>query len=273
MRITDNKAAKEAFFIKKRPIINLVSVVNLTDRLVGCITPGVPFELEGIDVFCSVKAGAASLNALICGDDAIVKAGALAIDAVPEKFQVALSRYRVGGVYVEKAAETAILFSAAHPVTASKFGVILVQTTNAGVISTKIPGATQTTAQAYNSAPLALAALPAADAGKLAIGYIPIAAKAALWTANTDDLTNGSDLTTAGFVTLAAGDRALNAAIDWTGGKRVPAVRHATPSRYKGSRTDSLLLLLTTDGTGALTNGSIEPSYRFSGSAGDGSHE
>lgn len=135
----------------------------------------------------------------------ILQVGTLAIDAVPEKFKTTTTLiWRRNGMQFSKAAETAIVFSAAHPVTASKFGIVLVQVTDAGVISTKIPGATQTTAMAYNSAPLALAALPAADAGKTAIGYIAIANNAGDWTANTDDLTDGSDVTTATFVDLTA---------------------------------------------------------------------
>lgn len=136
---------------------------------------------------------------------AILQSGTLAIDAVPEKFKTTTVLYwRRNGIQFSKAATTAIVFSAAHPVTASKFGIVLVQITDAGVVSTKIPGATQTTAMAYATAAAALAALPAPDANNTAIGYIAIAAKAALWTATTDDLTNGSDLTTATFVDVAA---------------------------------------------------------------------
>lgn len=138
--------------------------------------------------------------------------GTLTIDVVPEKFKTTTTAiWRRAGVQFTKAAQTAIVFSAAHPVTASMFGVILIQVSDAGTVSTKIPGATQTTAMAYASAPLALAALPAVDTGNVALGYIAIAAKAALWTANTDDLTAASDLTTATFVnaTLATAPAAL----------------------------------------------------------------
>lgn len=129
--------------------------------------------------------------------DALIQKGTLVIDAVPEKFKTTTTAlYRVGGYPYSKAAATAILFTAAHVVTASKFAVVLIQVNAAGTVSTKVPATTQ----AYNSAALALAALPAPDAGKVALGYIAIAAKAATWTANTDDLTNGSDLTTAAFV-------------------------------------------------------------------------
>ena len=123
------------------------------------------------------------------------------IDATAEKFKTTATLYwRRGAIQFSKTAQTAIVFSAGHVVTASKFGVILVQVNDAGTISTKVPGSPQ----AYNTAPLALAALPEADTGNLAIGYIAIAAKAATWTANTDDLTNGSDLTTATFNNVAA---------------------------------------------------------------------
>jgi type IV pilus biogenesis protein CpaD/CtpE len=129
--------------------------------------------------------------------DGLLAIGTLAIDATAEKFKTTSTAVvRIGSIQYSKAAETAIVFSASHVVSASKFGVILVQMTAAGVVSTKVPSGTQ----AYNSAPLALAALPAADSAKIALGYIAIAAKAATWTANTDDLTNASDLTTATFI-------------------------------------------------------------------------
>jgi hypothetical protein len=136
-------------------------------------------------------------TALLSLSGGLLAIGTLAIDATAEKFKTTTTAYsRIGGIQYSKAAATAIVFSAGHVISASKFGVILIQVNAAGTVSTKVPGATQ----AYNTAPLALAALPAADAGNVALGYIAIAAKAATWTANTDDLTNGSDLTTASFV-------------------------------------------------------------------------
>lgn len=120
----------------------------------------------------------------------------LAIHSTPEQFKTT-NRFvgRLNGETFGKAATTALTFTAAHVVASSKFGVILVQITPTGTISTKVPASTQS----YTTAALALAALPAADAGNVAVGYIAIAAKAATWTGNTDDLTNGSDVTTASF--------------------------------------------------------------------------
>ncbi len=131
----------------------------------------------------------------------VLQHGTLAIDVVPEKFKTTTIAYwRRGGIQFTKAATTALVFTAAHVVTANKFGIVLVQINDAGTISTKTPGATQTTAMAYDSAPLALAALPAVDAGNVALGYIAIANNAGTWTANTDDLTAASDITSATFV-------------------------------------------------------------------------
>lgn len=129
--------------------------------------------------------------------DGLLAIGALQIDATAEKFKTTTTAItRIGSIAYSKAAQTAVQFTAAHVVTASKFAVILIQVNAAGTISSKVP----VSPQAYNTAPLALAALPAADAGNIALGYIAIAAKAATWTANTDDLTNASDLTSATFV-------------------------------------------------------------------------
>jgi hypothetical protein len=126
----------------------------------------------------------------------LITKGTLVIDAVPEKFKTTTTAtYNIAGVTYTKTAATAILFTAAHTVTASKFGIILIQINAAGTVSTKVPAATQ----AYNSAALALAALPAPDAGKAMLGYIAIANNALDWVANTDDLTAASDVTTATF--------------------------------------------------------------------------
>ncbi len=143
--------------------------------------------------------------------DGVLTHGTLLIDSVPEKFKTTTaSVVRISGVPYVQAATTAIVFTAAHVVSATKFGVILVQQNAAGTIGTKVPSATQ----AYASGALALAALPTADTGNVAIGYITISAGVAAWTANTDDMTDASDLTAATFnnatpLTAAAGGNAL----------------------------------------------------------------
>ena len=126
--------------------------------------------------------------------NAIVVDGNLAVSETVEQFKTTqTAAYVLNGVSHIKAAIDALTFTLNHVISANKFGVVLIQINAAGTISTKVPLATQ----AYNDAPTALAALPAADAGNIALGYIAIANDAGAWTANTDSLTD--DVTSAAF--------------------------------------------------------------------------
>jgi len=139
----------------------------------------------------------ASVNALISHlTSALLQQGALAISATAEEFKtVAITIANVDGFQVSAAVDATIPFTAAHVVTALKFGAILVQMSTAGAITTKVVSATQ----AYDTLLEAVAALPDADASNIAIGYITINADAGGWTAITDNLTDGSGLTAATF--------------------------------------------------------------------------
>lgn len=149
--------------------------------------------------------GSRKLAGGLLTSNAVLSPAGLAIHSTPEQFKTTLRFVgRLNGETFGKAATTALTFTAAHVVTASKFGIVLVQITPAGVVSTKCPGATQTTAMAYNTAALALAALPAVDAGNVAMGYIAIANNTGDWTGNTDDLTAASDVTSATFTSYPA---------------------------------------------------------------------
>jgi hypothetical protein len=142
------------------------------------------------------------VNALLAHQaDGLLQSGTLGIDATPEKFKTnAILVWRRKGIQFTKAATSALVLTAAHPVTASKCGVILYQIDDAGVITSKVPGATQTTTQAYATAQAALDAKPAVTDGCTEIGHSIITADSGGWTALTDDMTNGSDLVTATFV-------------------------------------------------------------------------
>lgn len=128
--------------------------------------------------------------------------GTLAISAVPEKFKTTTTAiYAIAGVFYAKAATDNLVFAAADTINtgaaAGQFwGVWLVQINAAGAISTKSPAADQV----YASEALAIAALPAPDAGNVQIGYITVQTKANIdWVANTDDLTAASDCGAANF--------------------------------------------------------------------------
>ena len=215
-------------------------------------------------VYASAYTATASVKVYNSSGEEILSGTALAIDATPEKFQTSSKLILIsGGQIVEKAATTAITFTAAHVVSSSKFGVILVQVDKTtGVYSTKVPLATQ----AYTSAPLALAALPAADTGCLVVGYIAIAAKAATWTANTDDMTNGSDLTTATFTDGTAYTSTPLVSITPVALKTVTGTL-GTDYRLTVGRV--LVAVYTTDGSGVLTNGALDLDVRPEGMRGD----
>jgi len=87
--------------------------------------------------------------------------------------------YTINGISRTKAATDNLTFTAAHVITASKFGIILIQINAAGTVSTKVPLATQ----AYANAAAALLVLPTADAGNVALGYCAIENNAGDWTA------------------------------------------------------------------------------------------
>lgn len=139
----------------------------------------------------------------VVGDGAIISP-VLVVGSTAEKIAHGLFYYRIGGVNKSKAADTVgVTFSAGHKVAASKFGAIGIYIDAAGAISTWIDSAAQTDTLSHDTAALALAEVQASDfphpTDTIQIGYILIANDGTLWTANTDDLTNGSDITTATF--------------------------------------------------------------------------
>lgn len=133
----------------------------------------------------------------------ILKDPVLAIDATAEAFKLTNDfAYSIDGVVYTKDSATGLTFTAAHVVTADKFGVIAIEIDNAGTVTSRVNEATQTTAMAYATAALAWAARLTAPsaATKRIVAYIKIAADGTTWTANTDDMTDASDLDTAEFV-------------------------------------------------------------------------
>ena len=157
--------------------------------------------------------------------DGLLVHGGLAISAgdATDFKTTATAVYTIAGVTYTKAATDSLSFTAAHVVTAEKFGAILVQINAAGTVSTLVTAETQTTALDHDTEAEAIADLPAPAAGNVALGYILINAEEAGeghgdWTANTDDMTDASDVLTATFNNTqikalpAAGPATLSAA-------------------------------------------------------------
>lgn len=147
----------------------------------------------------------------------------------PEDFTCSAFTYAINGVRYAKTASTGLDFSAAHQATASKYLAILVQVDTVGAVSTRVPlvsGRSQTAAQGYDNFADAVAALPNPEANKRPIGYIVVLADAGGWTANTDDLVPGSDLTNVWFVGFRSTQKVLFQSVENTYQNWLFPVRH-----------------------------------------------
>lgn len=166
---------------------------------VGKVTAG-KIMIQGGSNILSVSSG---VSGSPDGDGAIISPQ-LAVGSTAEKIAFGLFYYLINEVNASKAADAVgVVFSAAHKVAASKFGGINVYINAAGDISTKINSSAQTDTLSHDNAALALAealsATMAHPTDTIKIGTILIENDAGLWTANTDDLAAGVDVTTATF--------------------------------------------------------------------------
>jgi hypothetical protein len=187
------------------------------------------------------------------GTNGLLVSGALAISVTAEKFKTTATIYYILGTGVfSKAATDNLVFSAAYTVNnagvGQKWGAFLVQINAAGTFSTKAVSADQV----YATEAAAIAALPSADAGNIAVGYITVENKNNLkWTANTDDLTDGSDNTDVNFYnsSLAGQAKAFTLVSEADGDIDVNILDTGTPTFY--------LILVMPDGSrvasGAIT--------------------
>jgi hypothetical protein len=178
-------------------------------KLVGVTLLGIPtkIQIQGSDDDAGAPSG---LAVPVNGDGAVIPAG-LGEGSTPANGKVAWGAFpfRVNGVNLNKAADAVgVAFTAVHKVAISKFGAIAININAAGTINTQINSAAQDDTLAHDSALETLqyvqnaSFLPPTD--YVRIGYILIANDASLWTANSDDLTDGSDVTTATFIDITS---------------------------------------------------------------------
>lgn len=263
MTIRDNQLLPTSKVALHPVAFPLTTAVSLTARpcLVILPIPGSKWVIEQASLFARTVAGAVSYDIRRVFGNGILATPLLAIDATPEKFKTTNPfAASIGGVIITKAATAAIVFSGAYVITgANKWGAFRVQINAAGTISTK--GA----ASAYATEALAIAALPAVDTGNVSLGYISVQAKGATWTANTDDMTDGSDCVVAHFVseaTTGGSISVLDSALTPTAGVDKQATMATTFTARFGQPTDVLVVLETTDGTGALTDAYLRVGVR-----------
>lgn len=146
--------------------------------------------------------------------DGVLVPGGLAVDAVPEKFQITQEFvYRLAAKAATKATATAIALPAAKTINtgaaAGQFwGIVTIQATAAGVVTGKTPAADQV----YTTEALAIAAKPDPDADNVRLGYLTIQTlDATAWTSVTDSLTD--DVAAANFYVEPAIPRVLTHAL------------------------------------------------------------
>ena len=210
-----------------------------------------------ISALTVVLQGATSNRHAVTGP---ITSPSLAIGSTAEQWKTGTFYYRINSVNYTKATVAAgAAFTAAHTVTATKYGVILCYINSSGTVSTKVVSATQE----YDTA---AAAHTAADAAQLAydtiglcyIGRILINAGAGNWVANTDDLTNASDLITATFLSEAVNFQDLTTqAFDATMITNQRAMFHTTAKNVKYVR----LFVSALTGTGEI-DGWYTPAYK-----------
>lgn len=252
---TDKNIVKTSKFVKRYRNLAINPAVALTNKTIRLIKMDHKEKFLGANVYCRAITVDATVDLRLVGlCDRIIPA-ILAIDAVPEKFKLITNtvEFTLDGVVKSKAPATAIAFSAAHVITANKWGAILVQIAANGTVSTKVAASPQ----AYASEAEALAALPDADASRTALGYIMINNNAGDWTAQTDDMTDASDVTTATFNNY--GVRApLTGAITPLALQVVDGVVSETSADINILEDDMIAVIATTDADAALTDGALE---------------
>lgn len=254
---------------EKHRAVRLVTAVAQTDLITDIVQIGTSFTVERVMGYCSAETGAVTADVSVVRPGTVFTSPTMAIGTDVKDFQVAafsaLGKITTAGVLptiVRKAAQDNIAFSQAFVIgtgTGQHWGACRVQMTSAGVISTKVSGL----ALSFPSEALAIADAPAADSDKINLGTISIrTANNAQFTAGTDDL-NGADVATVnynnadGLVPVAA-DIAFVALTAVS-----PTITAGGPQNRGVSQPGGLIVTrYTSDGTGALTNGLVDITYR-----------
>jgi len=268
MLTRDQNVDANSLLVRRSMTMSLAPAISLVNECAFLYRAPHNLQVLGAQVYCRTTAGTVAVQLYRATDTQIVLPGLLAIDATPEKFKLITNTIiaTVAGVVIRKAPTTANVFSAAYTVNNAQgagtahWGAFLVSINASGTVSTKAVSADQD----YATEALAIAALPAADAGKVAVGYITVQAKTGglKWTANTDDLTPTSDCTTAHFVNTAAGPT-VTSSITPVAADSVDAVMTAGNGAL--AEDENLLVLVNTDGSGALVDGRLTIDYSARG--------
>lgn len=186
---------------------DLSALLTPVDALVTDYTAG---RAEIIKLVTDITAADAFTDSLrtYLASDGIINTTTLSVGSNTAQVANTAFQYLIDGVPYHKAAVTAgTAFSAADTINTGAaagfyWGIWAVQIDAAGTISTKSPSSDQV----YADEATAIAALPAADAGSVVVGYVTVKSLENVdWVAQTDDLTDASDCTEANFYSTASG--------------------------------------------------------------------
>jgi len=193
----------------------LILRVGWSARQVGAVKLGIPTKIQIQGSPDDDRSGVISgLTTPVAGDGAIIPAG-LTVGSTDTRFAFGAIPFRIGGVNKNKAADAVgVVFDDTHKVAASKFGAIAINIKADGTLNTQINSAAQDDTLSFDDAVSALLNIQHPDflppADFIRIGYILIANDAGLWTANSDDLVDGVDVTTATFIDITSSYREVD---------------------------------------------------------------
>lgn len=260
MPIREQKFLPNAHAVEHLIPSAITTANSLTAREFHQFVPGYAFAFTRLGLGNRTETGAVTIDARIAESNGMVSAPLFAKDAgEPEDMQVGAFSFFLNNTVLAKALTTGIDFSAAYVVTQNLWGVFILQINASGTLSTLAAAATQ----GYTTAAAALKAIPAPTANNVIVGAIVLQANTgANWTANTDDLTAGSDCQTITFYqgqelfpnAVKTPTTAACAAV--SGQYTTTTVKTSTSFFHTlGSKTATVILTQTTDGTGALADG------------------
>ncbi len=282
MSIRDDKMDPQGGTIRDVHSLAFAPAISLTAAIVRILQIPYAFAVIQVAGWCRVLAGAVSANVGIVRPGGTAEGVTLVIGTTKSKFKSSVafnavmpigSLTQLGDIValVHKAIEDDIEFSTAFTVNAAAatgqtfWGACRVQMDSAGVVSTKVRSADQ----AYNLEAEALYAVPDADANKVDCGTITFEAKSGqTFTAGTTELDNatvlndvnydGADSAFASVLDDPTTDPVtyVSAAVD------TPAMVEAIQDRGCEQAGGALVVKTTTDGSGALTDGTLDITVR-----------
>jgi hypothetical protein len=270
--VTDSKVSPTSGVATKQRPVRLITAVSQTNLIADLAQIPHGFTVERVTGYCSAEAGAVTADVGIVQPGTALQAITLAIGTTKTAFQVtafdAVAPLRTAGLppYFRKAAQDNIAFSSAFTVNAAGgaplvFGAVRVQVAPDGTVSTKVVSADQS----YLTAADALAAAPLADEDKVNLGTIVIQVKASqTFTAGTTDLDDATAVEAVTYGGAAAGyTSVLSAPVAFAPLTLVTGAIAGTIRSRAVRRPGGLLVTrYTSDGSGALTQGCVDITYR-----------